>query len=355
VTSTDVAPYGARSDVGKVRRVNEDRFVVRPPLFLVADGMGGQNAGDVAAEMTAEMLEAAVVDGTIASPADLRSAIVRANTAVHDRAATDPGLAGMGTTCTAMLLVEGRIHLAHAGDSRAYLLRDGGLRQLTADHTLVQRLVDEGRASAEDVARHPQRNVILRAVGAEADLDLEEVDVEIRQGDRVLLCSDGLSGAIPADEIAAALRDVGDPAAAAARLVDLANAAGGADNVTAIVVDPERVRGTSPAVVARRREPWRRRFVGAALAILAAVVLLLAAARQVTAPAAPGTPSPTQSPASPGSPSVAPSLPGSPSPAAPSPSVPASGAQPAGLASRSVVASDVSGGLASGGSASPSA
>ncbi|TMD26941.1 MAG: Stp1/IreP family PP2C-type Ser/Thr phosphatase [Chloroflexi bacterium] len=352
VTSTEVAPhgssgvppYGARSDVGRVRDVNEDRFVVHPPLFLVADGMGGQNAGDVAAGMTADMLEAAVVDGTIATPADLRSAIERANRAVHDRAATDDDLAGMGTTCTAMLIVGSRIHLAHAGDSRAYLLRDGGLRQLTVDHTLVQRLVDEGRASAEDVARHPQRNVILRAVGAAADLEVEELDVDIRPGDRVLLCSDGLTGAVPTDEIAATLRDVADPAAAAARLVDLANAAGGADNVTAIVVDPERVTGTSPGAVPRRREPWRRRFVGAALAILAAVVLALAAARQVTAPAVPVTPPPTTTPG-PASPSVAPSIPASPSPAVPSQSV----------ASRSVLASDVSGGPASGRSASPSA
>ena len=246
--SSGVPPYGARSDVGRVRDVNEDRFVVHPPLFLVADGMGGQNAGDVAAGMTADMLEAAVVDGTIATPADLRSAI--------------------GTTCTAMLIVGSRIHLAHAGDSRAYLLRDGGLRQLTVDHTLVQRLVDEGRASTEDVARHPQRNVILRAVGAAADLEVEELDVDIRPGDRVLLCSDGLSGAVPTDEIVATLLDLADPAAAAARLVELANAAGGADNVTAIVVDPQRVTGTSPGAVPRRREPWRRRFVGAIDSVL---------------------------------------------------------------------------------------
>jgi protein phosphatase len=328
--------FGARTDVGRVRTTNEDRFVARPPLFLVADGMGGQNAGEVAAAITADLIEAGAADGTIRTIADLAQALGRANAAVWQRAAADRELQGMGTTCTAMLVAGSRALVAHVGDSRAYLLRRDELRQLTVDHTLMQRLVDEGRLRPADVATHPQRSVIVRAIGAAADLSPDRLTVELEPGDRLLLCSDGLTGPLAVDEIEATLAGTPNPQAAAEQLVDLANAAGGADNVTALVVDPDRLTAagavrhdpaSSGRAVGGRSSGGRssvRRAVGALLFALTLGIAGLAAAvalAPVTPPAAsPGTqallsarPAETESP-SPGPPGAA-----SPNPSLPSP------------------------------------
>ncbi len=344
--------FGAWTDVGRVRATNEDRFVARPPLFLVADGMGGQNAGEVAAAIAADLLEAAAADGTMRTVGDLAAALERANAAVWQRAGTDRALEGMGTTCTAAIVDGSRLLVAHVGDSRAYLLRRGELRQLTIDHTLIQRLVDEGRVRLADVATHPQRSVIIRAIGAAAEVATDRLVIELEPGDRLLLCSDGLSGPVPADEIETALAADADPQAAAERLVALANAAGGADNVTAVVVDPDRVAAAAAAgqgqptdgagsvpqttvtMVSGRRPPSRRRTaVGAlllvltiAIAGLAAAVMLAPTAAPAATPATPGatsSASPTPSPGatSSASPTPSPGLASPSSPASPLPAV----------------------------------
>jgi PPM family protein phosphatase len=297
--------FGAKTDVGRVRGTNEDRFVARPPLFLVADGMGGQNAGEVAASMTADLFEGAVADGALSTVAELGDALGRANASVRERSGRDRELQGMGTTCTAVLVTGPRLLVAHVGDSRAYLLRRNELRQLTTDHTFVQRLIDQGQLQPEDVATHPQRSVLVRAIGAAADIVADRLTIDLEPGDRLLLCSDGLSSLVTAGEIAGALDGHTDPQAAAERLVELANAAGGIDNVTAVVVDPDGLEpaGTGRAVQApvegrlARRQWGRRLAASAVLLVLALGIAGLAAMGALTLPGAPAATPP--SPASP--------------------------------------------------------
>src|SRR5262245_36189001 len=230
--------YAARSDVGRVRAENEDRWLARPPLFVVADGMGGHAAGEVAAQLTIDAF-ASLADARVA-PLDagvLAGAILGADDAIRQRAASDTAAAGMGTTCTALAVEGSTAHLAHVGDSRAYLLRAGRLTQLTDDHTLVAALVHDGVLTPEQAAIDDRRHVILRALGVGEAVSADRLEVELRPGDRLLLCSDGLTGHLDGPGLAEAL-GTGTPAAAADRLVVLALAAGGEDNVTVVVVDP---------------------------------------------------------------------------------------------------------------------
>ena len=229
---------GVRSDVGRVRRRNEDAYLVQDPVYAVADGMGGHRGGDVASTMSLEALEAADIAGR-GAPA-LTAAIRTANRAVLERGEADRELSGMGTTITAVLVQGDRAHLAHVGDSRAYLFRDGALRQLTEDHTMVQEMVRRGQLTPAQADNHPQRSIITRALGAEGDLDVDELAVDLRPGDRLLLCSDGLSGMVPDAAIAGALAEAADPQAACDRLVEMANEAGGDDNITAVVIEAGR-------------------------------------------------------------------------------------------------------------------
>lgn len=225
----------ARTDVGRVREGNEDGFRDAAPFFAVADGMGGHRGGEVASRLALETAERLRDAGRDATLADL---IREASRTVHARARTDRDVAGMGTTLTVAEVDGTVLRIAHVGDSRAYLLRDGALRQLTTDHTLVQRLVDIGEITPDEVADHPKRNVLVRVVGTEPDVEVDELEVPVRVGDRVLLCSDGLTGMVDDAHIAEVLRSTaGDAQAAVDRLVEAANAAGGADNVTALVVD----------------------------------------------------------------------------------------------------------------------
>ena len=227
----------ARTDVGRVREGNEDSYVAREPVFAVADGMGGHIAGDVASQTAVETIERETNNGAALDPDRLASIVQSANAAVWERAQGDPALRGMGTTCTLAFLADNEIHFAHVGDSRAYLYREGELSQVTEDHTLVGRMVREGRLTAEEAERHPQRSIITRALGVDEHVDVDTITLTVKEGDRIMLCSDGLTSMIGADEIREVLATEQDAQAAANKLVDLANSAGGEDNITVVLVD----------------------------------------------------------------------------------------------------------------------
>lgn len=227
------------TDVGRVRQGNEDALHVGDSVFAVADGMGGHQAGEVASALALEPI--ATLDGRVFGDVEeareaLVDAVVEANRSVVDAAAHDNALSGMGTTLTAALFEGRRLHVAHVGDSRAYLLRDGVVVQLTRDHTFVQQLLDDGRITADEVATHPHRSVITRAIGARADVEVDLETIELRHDDAVLLCSDGLSGVVAESTIAELLTSQMTPSEIVSALVDEANAAGGPDNITAVLL-----------------------------------------------------------------------------------------------------------------------
>jgi PPM family protein phosphatase len=227
---------GAATDVGKVRTRNEDSFLVDAPLYVVADGMGGHRGGDVASKLTVQTLRTA-------RPAwgppggELLDAVRSANRVVYERSAADRELRGMGTTVTALQVAGDAGRIVHVGDSRAYLLRDGALQQLTQDHTLVQQMVDEGQLDPDDAERHPARHIMTRALGVDPEVQIDELTLDLHAGDRLLLCSDGLSGMLMSDDIEDLLARDGDPQETAEALVALAVERGGEDNVTVVVVD----------------------------------------------------------------------------------------------------------------------
>ena len=232
--------FAARSDVGLVRSNNQDSAYAGPHLLAVADGMGGHAGGDVASSVAVAHL--VPLDDEAHGPDDALAELGKALSAAHDellaRAEEDPELAGLGTTVTALLRSGNKLAMAHIGDSRAYLLRDGELTQVTTDHSFVQHLVNTGKITAEEAEHHPQRSVLLRVLG---DFDMEIVpDMSVREarvGDRWLLCSDGLSGVVSADTLAETLRDVADVDACADQLVQLALRGGAPDNVTVVLGD----------------------------------------------------------------------------------------------------------------------
>ncbi len=225
---------GASTDTGQVRDGNEDSYLVdrRLDLFAVADGMGGHRAGEIASATALDGLKLAVDEG-----APVADAVGRANTAVWDKAAGDTDLAGMGTTLTAAIFDAGTLTIAHVGDSRAYLLRDGRLERLTTDHSLVEELIRDGKLTEDQAAVHPQRSIITRALGVDSSVEVDVYSLVLLGGDRVIICSDGLTSMVRAAGIAEILRAEPDPTAAANALVDAANAAGGEDNITVVVLD----------------------------------------------------------------------------------------------------------------------
>jgi len=223
----------AATDIGLVREGNEDSYLTEEPLFAVADGMGGHRGGEVASQLAVETLEKRFKQGA----GDLPDQVQEANRVVFERSVVDEKVAGMGTTLTAALVEGDRVRLAHVGDSRAYLLRDGDLRLLTEDHTLVHRMVTEGEISKEEAETHPQRSVLTRALGVDNVVDVDDDTVQVRPGDRLLLCTDGLTSMVSEQAIEEALRGVPDPQEAARRLVHLANEGGGTDNTTVVVLD----------------------------------------------------------------------------------------------------------------------
>lgn len=226
---------GVASDRGFVRPANEDSFLLRRGLYAVCDGMGGARAGEVASEMACLGLVA--LDPASAGEKELRTAVVNTNRAIVSRSLAEEHLLGMGTTLTAVMIKEGSLILAHVGDSRAYLFRDGQLVQLTDDHSWVGEMVRRGELTVEQAAVHPHRSVITRALGTERDVDPDMKETDIAEGDRILLCSDGLTGMVTDEQIAALLAGSETPQAAADALVEAALAAGGEDNVTVVVVD----------------------------------------------------------------------------------------------------------------------
>jgi PPM family protein phosphatase len=229
-----IVDHASTSHTGKVRRTNEDSFLDEPPLFVVADGMGGARAGELASRLAVDTFrELPVITGESAEDR-LRRTILESNRRVLERAKSDPATAGMGSTVTAALVDGDRVVLGHVGDSRAYLLRDGSLQQLSHDHSLVAELERAGRLTREEAAVHPQRSVITRALGAGPELDVDTSVVQLRDGDVVLLCSDGLSGLIGDLAISNLIEGGGKLSDAVRRLVRAANDADGDDNVTAV-------------------------------------------------------------------------------------------------------------------------
>ncbi len=228
---------GAGSDIGRARERNEDSYVVEEPLFAVADGMGGHRGGAVASSLALESLRDVLMDERVA-PTALIDEIKAANQRVLQRGESDRELRGMGTTLTALLAQEGKAHIAHIGDSRAYLLRDGSLKQLTEDHTLVRRMVTEGKLLPEEAERHPQRSILTKALGVDQDIEPDTLTLDpILPGDRLLLCTDGLTSMVDSDRIEEVLQSEDDPQRAAETLIDEANAAGGDDNITVVILD----------------------------------------------------------------------------------------------------------------------
>lgn len=222
--------YAMLSDRGSVRESNEDSGYAGPRLLAVADGFGGSRHASEAAIEALKPLEAEVPGAELLSA--LEDAAHRAHASVCELAASDPALRGVGTTLTALVWSGSRLGLVHIGDSRAYLLRDGELFQITHDHTVVRSLLDEGRITAAEAASHPQRALLLRAVGGGAAFEPDLALRDALAGDRYLLCSDGLSGVVTAEEIRRVLGSVADPGEAARELIALANRASGPDNVT---------------------------------------------------------------------------------------------------------------------------
>jgi protein phosphatase len=229
--------YAAGSDVGLRREGNEDSAYAGPRLLAVADGMGGAAAGEVASSVTIARLADLDDDapGTDILAA-LREKAEAANDELHEIVEDNRALEGMGTTLTALLWDGGRLGLAHVGDSRAYLFRDGELHRITRDHTLVQDLVDEGRLAPDDVSTHPQRSLLTRALDGRSEPELDLSLREVRAGDRYLLCSDGLSGVVSEETMSETLAEA-DPQVAVDRLIDLALRGGGPDNITVVVAD----------------------------------------------------------------------------------------------------------------------
>ena len=226
--------YARASDTGKKRRRNEDSYVVAPPLFAVADGMGGAQAGEVASKLAAAALED-TDSGSSSGQERVVSLIQEANRRVYARANTDPATSGMGTTMT-VALVEGQVvTIGHVGDSRAYLVRAGRLEQLTEDHSLVNELLKSGKLSPQEAETHPQRSVITRAVGTDPDVDVDAFTVDALEGDVFLLCSDGLTDMVDDDGILDVVERYHDDLDRVTKsLVSAANRGGGEDNITVI-------------------------------------------------------------------------------------------------------------------------
>lgn len=229
---------GVKTDVGRVRRLNEDAYWVAPPYFAVADGMGGHAAGEVASRLAVDAVRA-VAEANPDAPAEhvIPLAMRSANEAVWRCSREVAALHGMGTTLTVVKLEPGRCVIGHVGDSRCYLVRGRTLRQVTQDHSVVAELVRAGNLSRDEAFDHPQRNLLTRALGVRPDVKPDILIEAVRPGDRLLLCTDGLTSLVPDEDVLSLVADSDDPDAVAARLVHAANERGGSDNITVVVVE----------------------------------------------------------------------------------------------------------------------
>ena len=222
--------FAGASDPGRRRRRNEDSYVIDPPLFAVADGMGGAQAGEVASKLAAGAVKE--------RGADVEGLIQEANRRVHQRSIEDPNASGMGTTLTVASVENGMVSIGHVGDSRAYLVRDGHLEQVTDDHSLVGELMRSGKLSAEEAETHPQRSVITRALGTDPDVDVDMFPIETRTGDLFLICSDGLTTMVDDHKILELVEQHRDDLQALVKsLIKAANKGGGEDNITVVAFD----------------------------------------------------------------------------------------------------------------------
>lgn len=264
--SQNLHPYSSRTEVGYVREHNEDSMLVAPPLFVVCDGMGGHEAGEVASEIAINTISRLAPENLDADA--LGHAVEEANLAIIDAADKGIGREGMGTTCTAAILEGNRLAIAQVGDSRAYLLHNGTLQQLTRDHSVVADLVESGEITPAEARTHQWRSFITRALGLEpyTKPDLYEIDVD--QGDRLMLCSDGLYSMISDKEIENIMSQTSSTAAATDMLVEAALKAGGSDNVTVIVAD---VTGYNPQ---KTKKATRRSRITGALIVFAMVAII---------------------------------------------------------------------------------
>jgi PPM family protein phosphatase len=231
-----IARSSAASDTGRKRRRNEDAYVCQPPLFAVADGMGGAQAGEIASRLAAGTVKGDEVGGS--GESRVVELIQEANRRVHQRSMEDPNASGMGTTLTLALVEDGIVSIGHVGDSRAYLVRDGRLEQLTEDHSLVAELMRSGKLSAEEAESHPQRSVITRALGTDPDVDVDTFAIEPKVGDLFLLCSDGLTSMVEDDAILDLVeRHRSDLERLIHALIQAANKGGGEDNITVVAFE----------------------------------------------------------------------------------------------------------------------
>lgn len=262
--------YGSRTEIGNVREHNEDSLTVLPPLFAVADGMGGHEAGEVASEITINTLNDLAPQSADAEA--LAHAVVAANLNVIKAPSQGVGREGMGTTLTAAILEKERLVIAQVGDSRAYLLHNGSLQQLTRDHSLMADMIEAGQLTEAEARVHPNRSVITRAIGSDPHMQPDLYELNVETGDRLLLCSDGICGMIEDHEIASIMRQAPSAQSCADQLVEAALAAGGFDNATAVVVDVEGFKAVREKKQARKSKALAIGVIVCLLAALACAV-----------------------------------------------------------------------------------
>ena len=258
--------YGSRTEVGHVREHNEDSLTVLPPLFAVADGMGGHEAGEIASEITINTPNDLAPESADAEA--LARAVVAANLNVIKAPSQGIGREGMGTTLTAAILEKERLIIAQVGDSRAYLLHNGSLQQITRDHSLMADMIEAGQLTEAEARVHPNRSVITRAIGSDPHMQPDLYELNVETGDRLLLCSDGVCGMIEDSEIASIMRQAPSAQACADQLVEAALHAGGFDNATAVVVD---VEGFKAVREKKQRRKSKALAIGVVFCLLAAL------------------------------------------------------------------------------------
>ena len=291
-----VAEHFERTDTGRQRRGNEDAFYARAPLFAVADGMGGAQAGEVASHLAVEVLEQGLPDAGGSVEERLRARVREANARIMASAQADDARAGMGTTLTVAYVGEDDLTVAHVGDSRLYRLRDGAFERLTDDHSLVEELVRQGKLTPEEADEHPQRSIITRALGAEEGVEADSHTWAGRDGDVYLICSDGLTSMIPEAHVAQVLAEAPSLAGAGRMLIDAANDAGGRDNITVVLFRLEDVTAgaSAPQETAEHRavarEPEPESAAAAPAGAPATATVTAPVARKQPRPARPGAP-----------------------------------------------------------------